>query len=159
MTKKYKVIPHENMGRIVVATDHYAYNELICVGRRTGVAQIRNNYSLQISEQEHAYLDEPAQVFSHSCAPNVYIVDNDFGGYNFYAARDIEPEEILAFHYGMSEAESIAVSVCCCGAKNCLGKSVGFKEAPFHVQTYLYNLGVSSYLRKCYEDIKDKTKH
>ena len=51
----------------------------------------------------------------------------------------------------MSEAQSIAVSVCFCGSKNCIGKSIGFKEAPFHIQNYLYNLGVANYLRKWYE--------
>jgi hypothetical protein len=151
VTKKYKVIQHQSMGRIVVATDHYAHNELVCIGKRTGIAPIRDTHSLQVGEQEYVYLDEPAQLFSHSCEPNMYIMDNEFGGYNFYAARKIQSGEVLAFHYGMSEAESIAVSVCHCGATNCSGKSIGFKEASPDLQAYLYHLGVATYLRKWYE--------
>ncbi len=151
---KSKIIQHQVMGRVVVATDHYAQNELICVGKSTGVAPIRDTHSLQISAQDNVYLDEPAQLFSHSCEPNMYIMDNDFGGYSFYAARDIQSGEVLAFHYGMSEAESVAVSVCHCGANSCLGKSVGFKEASPELQAYLYRLGVATYLRKWYESQK-----
>ena len=142
------------MGRIVVATDHYTKNELVCVGKPRDVAPIRDMYSLQINEQNHVYLDEPAQLFSHSCEPNLYIADNDFGGYSFYAARDIQAREILAFHYGMSEAESVAVSVCHCGATNCSSKSIGFKEASPDLQAHLHYLGVANYLRKWYKSQK-----
>ena len=152
MKLKYEIVDHHTMGKIVVATHHYSQNELVCVGKRRDIAKMRDHYSLQVSEQHHVYLDEPAQLFSHSCEPNIYIADNDYGGYSFYAARNIKPGEILAFHYGMSEAESIAVSDCCCGASNCLGKSIGFKQAPTHLQTYLYSLGVASYLHKWYEE-------
>ena len=151
MESKYQVVEHQSMGKIVVATNSYKQHELVCIGKPTDVAANRDSYSLQIGDQNYVYLDEPAQLFSHSCEPNIYIMDNDFGGYNFHAARDIDPGEILAFHYGMSEAESIAVSVCFCGAKNCMGKSIGFKEAPYDLQNYLYNLGVANYLRKWYE--------
>ena len=151
MKLKYEILDHQSIGKIVVATHHYTQDELVCVGKSRGTAPMRDNYSLQVSDQHHVYLDEPAQMFSHSCEPNLYIADNDFGGYNFYAAKNIKPGEILAFHYGMSEAESISVSDCCCGASNCFGKSIGFKEAPTDLQAYLYRLGVASYLRKWYE--------
>lgn len=151
MTEKSKVISHPSMGRIVVATDCYRKNELVCIGKSTGVTPERDNYSLQIDEQKHVHLDEPAQLFSHSCDPNLYIMDNEFGGHSFYAAKDIQAGETLAFHYGMSEAESVAVPECHCGAPNCSGKSVGFKEASPDVQSHLYNLGVATYLQKWYE--------
>jgi len=149
--QKYKIVYHRAMGRIIVATGHYIRGERICVGRCRGSAPERDTHSLQISEHEHVYLDEPAQLFSHSCEPNVYIKDNDYGGYDFHAAGRIRPGEILAFHYGMSEAESIAVKDCYCGAENCMGRSIGFKEAPLHVQTHLYRLGVAAYLHQWYE--------
>ena len=145
------------MGKIVVATDCYVRNELVCAAKCVGIAPDRDNYSLQVSDRKHVYLDEPGQLFSHSCEPNMYILDNDFGGYDFHAARDIEPGEVLAFHYGMSEAESVSVPVCHCGANNCAGKSIGFKEASFHLQTYLYDLGTATYLRKWYEKRAENT--
>ena len=155
MTDKHEVIEHQSMGKIVVATDSYKEHELVCIGKPRGIAATRDSYSLQVSDRQHVYLDEPAQLFSHSCEPNLYIMDNDFGGYSFYAARDIKSGETLAFHYGMSEAESVAVSVCCCGTSNCMGKSIGFKEAPADLQAFLYDLGVANYLSKWYESEKD----
>ncbi|WP_408021575.1 SET domain-containing protein-lysine N-methyltransferase [Solemya pervernicosa gill symbiont] len=123
----------------------------MCEGKPTGVAATRDNHSLQVGYQAHVDLDEPAQVFSHSCEPNLYINNNEFGGYNFYAVRDIEPGEMLAFHYGMSEANSIAVSECHCGADDFYGRSVGFKEAEPHLQHYLHDLGVAEYLSRWYK--------
>lgn len=151
MKVKYEIVDHKFIGKIVVATHHYSQDELVCVGKFRGDALKRDNYSLQVSDQRHVYLDEPAQLFSHSCEPNLYVIDNDFDGYNFYAARSIKTSEILSFHYGMTESKSISVSMCRCGSQNCLRRSIGFKEAPTHLQTYLYNLGVASYLRKYYE--------
>ncbi len=151
MKAKYKVLDHPSIGKYVVATHHYSKAEIICVGKSRGNAPVRDNYSLQIHDRKHVYLDEPAQLISHSCEPNLYIADNDFGGYNFYAARKIEPGETLSFHYGMSEAKSISVSTCCCGSDTCLGKSIGFKDLMPHQQDYLYRLGVASYLREWYE--------
>ncbi len=89
MENKCKVIEHQSMGRIVVAINSYKQHEVVCIGKPTGVAKNRDSHSLQIDEQNHVYLDEPAQLFSHSCEPNIYIMDNGFGGYNFHAVRDI----------------------------------------------------------------------
>lgn len=150
MIEKYKVIYHQDMGRVVVAKDSYTKDELICVGRRTGIAPMRDSHSLQVNENTHVYLNNPAQLFSHSCDPNVYLMDNDIGGYNFFAVRDIVKGEILSLHYGMMEAESISVPKCCCNADNCHGKSIGFKEASPDLQAFLYGLGVANYLQEWY---------
>ncbi|NEQ78288.1 MAG: SET domain-containing protein [Okeania sp. SIO2C9] len=121
------------------------------MGRCTGLAPTRDNYSLQLSDQIHVHLDEPAQLFSHSCDPNAYVKNNSFDGYSFYAAREIKAGEIIAFHYGMTEAYSTAVPECSCNSKNCMGRSIGFKEASPDLQVYLYGLGVANYLRQYYE--------
>lgn len=152
--QQYEIISCQSMGRIVAATVPYTQNELVCIGKSIGIAPIRDTHSVQISDHEHVYLDNPANLFSHSCEPNLYIMGNDVGAYSFYAVRNIQPGETLAFHYGMCESESIAVPVCFCGAPSCLGKPIGFKEVPPHVQAYLYKLGVAKYLREWYERTK-----
>ncbi|MFN8491645.1 MAG: SET domain-containing protein-lysine N-methyltransferase [Caldilineaceae bacterium] len=148
---KLQVVQHPLKGRIVIAAANYARDEVVCIGRPTGIAPQRDTHSMQIEEENHVWLDEPAQLFSHSCAPNLYLRNNEYGAYTFYAARAIAAQEELTFHYGMSEAHSIAVAVCACGAANCLGRSVGFKDAPKDVQGWLYQLGIANYLRRWYE--------
>ncbi|WP_052334308.1 SET domain-containing protein-lysine N-methyltransferase [Kamptonema formosum] len=132
---------------MVLATAPYVKDELVCVGMPVGVAPKRDKYSVQKGDQLHVYLNEPAEVFSHSCDPNLYIKDNEFGGYNFYAARNIGVGEELAWHYGMTEATSFNHFQCCCGSKNCLEKALGFKELTGHLQAKLCRLGVANYLQ------------
>ena len=42
--------------------------------------------------------------------------------------RPVMAGEELSFHYGMSEAVSVAVEACCCGSAHCQGRSLGFWE-------------------------------
>jgi hypothetical protein len=149
--KQCEICHHELVGRIVLATVPYGPHDLVCVGNPRGMARVRDAYSVQVSEHEHVYLQDPANLLSHSCDPNLYIRDNDVGAYSFYATRNIQPGEVLAFHYGMCEAEVVAFSVCHCGSPRCTGTVTGFKAASLHVQDELYRLGVAAYLREWYE--------
>jgi len=78
--KKHKIITHPIKNKIVVSTANIAKDELICEGRVTGIATAWDNHSLQMSENQHVYMDEPAELFSHSCQRNVYIKNNEFEG-------------------------------------------------------------------------------
>lgn len=128
----------------------FAKGELVNRSKSVGVAPERDNHSLQIGENQHVYVDEPACLFSHSCDWNLYIKDNDLDGFDFYAYRDIAEGEELTFYYGMSEAQSVAVPECRCNADSCWGKSYGFTEAPPELQKALYQAGVSNYLKNWY---------
>lgn len=118
----------------------------------------RDTHSIQISEDRHVYIDEPGILFNHSCEPNLRIYPFEDGRCNFYAIQDIEIGEELAWHYGMTEAYSIAVKECKCGAPSCFGKSVGFKEAPLSIQKNIYDWGCADYLKDWFEQKMDQTK-
>jgi len=142
---------HDLKGRIVVATENISSGVVVCSSRIRGLAPERDRYSLQKDENVHLYIDEPGQIFSHSCEPNLTVRDNEFGAFDFVSVRPVLAGEELSFHYGMSEAESVAVAVCCCGSADCQGRSVGFWELPDEQQARLVRLGVSDFLRRWYE--------
>jgi hypothetical protein len=149
--ERLQIFRHSNKGRVVIAVDVFVAYELVCVGRPRGRIDARDSYSFQIDDQRHVHLDEPAEVLSHSCAPNLYVKNNYFGGYNFYARRRINSGEELSWHYGTTESESVAVANCHCGTDCCQGRSVGFKEASPDLRNKLYRLGVADYLRSWFE--------
>ncbi len=142
---------HDLKGRVVVASETIPSGVVVCSSRIRGLAPERDRYSLQKDENVHLYIDEPGQIFSHSCDPNLAVRDNEYGAFDFVTVRPVLAGEELSFHYGMSEAESVAVESCCCGSPNCQGRSVGFRELNDEQQAALVRLGVSDFLRRWYE--------
>jgi len=147
---KLEIVDDSVKGLIVLSKTEFRNGDLICIGRPVKTVKKRDIYSLQLDGSNHVHLDKPATLFSHSCDPNMYLMNNDFGGYSFYALRDINSGEELSFHYGTSEAYSIAVPSCACLSGKCLGKSFGFKEASSDLQKRLYSFGISDYLKEFY---------
>jgi hypothetical protein len=151
-----EIVNHTLKGRIVLALRSFKKGELVTVSKPVGIAAKRDRHSIQLKEAFHIYLDEPGAIFSHSCHWNLGIADNEYGGINFYASRDIECGEELSFFYGMTEAESIAVPDCKCGYAHCLGRSYGFKEATADLQAALYEAGIAAYLQVWYNEKKNR---
>jgi len=142
---------HDLKGRVVVATEYIPAGVTVCSSRIRGLAPERDRYSLQKDENVHLLIDEPGQLFSHSCEPNLTVRDNAFGAFDFVTVRPVMAGEELSFHYGMSEAVSVAVEACCCGSAHCQGRSMGFWEMTDDQQAVLVGLGVSDFLRRWYE--------
>ncbi len=148
---KIQIVELKQKGRGVICQHPIVAGELICTGKPLQKGVFKDSYSFQTESDFHVQLDEPARVFNHSCEPNLSIRDNSLGGFDFFASRPIMIGEELTWHYGMSEAYSIAVKRCCCGSKHCLGRSYGFLEAPAWLQNQLYSLGCAEYLKTWFE--------
>lgn len=133
-------------GRIARADRNYERGELICRGMPISKTEIRTATSVQVSETEHVEVDDPARIFSHSCDWNMFIRNNQAGGYDFFACKRIARGDELTWNYGMTEAYSIAVPICHCGSAGCLGRSFGFKEAGIELRSRLIAGGVADYL-------------
>lgn len=146
-----RIAQHHQKGRVVVATEEIPAGVTVCSSRVRATAPARDRYSLQKDVHTHIYVDEPGEIFSHSCEPNLAIRDNEQGAFDFFTLRPIQAGEELSFHYGMSEAVSISVTACCCGARQCQGRSVGFWEMSREQQGALVQLGVSAFLQGWYE--------
>jgi hypothetical protein len=145
-----QIAQHDLKGRVVVATENIPSGITVCSSRIRAMAPDRDRYSLQKDENTHVYVDEPGEIFSHSCEPNLAIRDNYYGAFDFFTVRPVQAGDELSFHYGMSEAISISVAACCCGSARCQGRSVGFWEMTREEQAALVQLGVSTFLQSWY---------
>jgi len=134
-------------GRGVFAKRDFKQGDLVIIGKRIDLVDERTMTSLQVSLDKHAELDEPARVTNHSCDPNLGIKNNDLGGYNFYALKDISQGMELTWDYNTTEYYSIAVPECHCGAANCRGKTPGFAAIEDEIRT-LYGEYIADYLKE-----------
>ncbi|HRJ45358.1 MAG TPA: hypothetical protein PL105_25885, partial [Caldilineaceae bacterium] len=80
---------HDLKGRVVVATEDIPSGVVVCSSRIRGLAPERDRYSLQKEENVHLYIDEPGQIFSHSCDPNLAVRDNEYGAFDFVTVRPV----------------------------------------------------------------------
>lgn len=147
-----KIVQHHAKGRIVIATEDIPAGVTVCSSRVRSIAPKRDSHSVQKNVWTHLYLDQPGEIFAHSCEPNLAIRDNEYGAFDFFTVVPVQAGTELCFHYGMSEATSVAVDQCLCGADRCLGKSVGFWDLPKEDQERLYALGVTRYLQGWFEE-------
>lgn len=114
------------------------------IGRAECVVATRTNHSFQVGWNTHVDLDAPARYINHSCDPNTGIRDNEYGGFDFVALREIASTEEITWDYETSEYVSIAVSECRCGAARCRSVIRGFWYRrcdpawnPMHLAGYL----------------------
>lgn len=137
------VVDHEK-GLCVIATEPHRLGQSVVIGRAERVVAARTNHSFQVGWSTHVDLTTPARYINHSCDPNTGIRDNQWGGFDFIALREIASEEEITWDYETSEYVSIAVSECRCGAPRCRSVIRGFSYRrsdpawrPTHLAAYL----------------------
>lgn len=84
----------------------------------------QQTHSLQISETLFMVCptdEEPADLFNHSCEPNLGILGNIL----LVTMRDIVAGEEMTFDYAMCDADSYDEFECRCGTAACRGKVTG----------------------------------
>lgn len=111
------------------------------------VSRYRSRTSFEVSRGQHAELSHPAPCINHSCDPNIGIRDNERGGFDFFALRNIAPGEELRTHYGMHEWRSTSVNKCQCGSRSlCRGRSLGYAELSDEERAMLNKMGSARHL-------------
>ncbi|WP_352967957.1 SET domain-containing protein-lysine N-methyltransferase [Mesorhizobium sp. M0871] len=118
------------IGRGAFSTRQFLPGEVVMVGLIDRLEEERTIYSIQIDWNVHATFEKPAVLSNHSCNPNLAIVPNRFGAYDFIAIHEISPGAELTWDYATTEFDSIAVQVCLCSSKNCRGAAGGFSTLP-----------------------------
>ncbi|WP_084568616.1 SET domain-containing protein-lysine N-methyltransferase [Mesorhizobium sp. LSJC264A00] len=120
----------KDKGRGVFSSRHFLPGEVVMIGLIDKFEDERTIYTIQIDWNIHATFEEPAVLSNHSCNPNLAIVPNRFGAYDFIAIHEISREIELTWDYATTEFDSIAVQVCLCSSKNCRGAAGGFSTLP-----------------------------
>ncbi len=122
--------------------------ELVVRGRPVSKTKVRTDYSFQIGFNSHVELDEPARLINHSCDPNLGIRNNNLGGYDFVAIKQIKPGEELGWDYCTTEYSSLVMKgSCLCGSKNCRSKIGGYITLS-QEQRERYREFIADYLKK-----------
>lgn len=117
-------------GHGVFSARQFVPGEVVMIGLIDRLEEVRTIYTIQMDWNVHALFEEPAIRSNHSCNPNLAIVPNRFGAYDFIAIQEISRDVELTWDYATSESESIAVPVCLCSAANCRKSAGGFFTLP-----------------------------
>ncbi|WP_292506750.1 SET domain-containing protein-lysine N-methyltransferase [Mesorhizobium sp.] len=120
----------DDRGRGVFATRDFLPGEIVVIGLLDRMERSRTAYTIQLDWTVHALFQKPALIINHSCNPNLAIVPNRFGAYDFVAIRQILSGVEVTWDYATTEFESIAVQVCLCSSQNCRGAPGGFSTLP-----------------------------
>lgn len=120
----------DGRGRGVFAARRFLAGEIVIVGLVQRYEKVRTTYTIQMDWNVHAIFEEPAIFSNHSCDPNLAIVPNRFGAFDFVAIREILPKAEVAWDYATSETECVGISVCLCSAANCRKIVGGFPSLP-----------------------------
>ncbi|MDP3724156.1 MAG: SET domain-containing protein-lysine N-methyltransferase [bacterium] len=103
------------------------------------IVEQRTKWSFQVGPNEHIDpFDGETPTFgyylNHSCDPNVYVKVQSSQGKKrlfIYARRSIAAGEDVAVDYATMEYELTVTGLPCrCGAANCRGALLGFKDLP-----------------------------
>ncbi|WP_352917277.1 SET domain-containing protein-lysine N-methyltransferase [Mesorhizobium sp. M1143] len=113
-------------GRGIFSSRQFLPGEVVMIGLIDRLEEERTIYSIQIDWNIHATFEEPVVLSNHSCNPNLAIVPNRFGAYDFIAIHEVDHDVELTWDYATTEFNSIAVQVCLCSSKNCRGAAGGF---------------------------------
>lgn len=151
-----KNVPQKGNG--VFAKSDFTQGELVVIGKPVTITPYRTMTSFQMDWNKHVELDSPAKVINHSCDPNLGVKNNEYGGYSFYALRDIAAGTELTWDYNTTEYESISVSTCHCGAWNCREKTYGFKFLETELRAQ-YGEYIANYLKNTTKTHSSKLIH
>ncbi|TCR92675.1 SET domain-containing protein-lysine N-methyltransferase [Rhizobium sp. BK376] len=90
------------------------------IGKRLGPSEIQIDHHLFIGPSRAHERDAAMMYLNHSCDPNVGVR----GQISFFAMRDIESGEELAFDYATGDNDDWVMN-CQCGASDCRKRITG----------------------------------
>jgi hypothetical protein len=144
---RLKTVEIRPKGAAVITLEPIEPGELVVRGSCLWPLKKRTNHSIQTGKNQHAYMDAPARLLNHSCDPNLGVRDNQLGGFDFIALKEIAAGEELTWDYETTEYESIAVPKCLCGSGRCRKQTVGFRYRADDLRS-LYGQFIAGYLQK-----------
>jgi uncharacterized protein len=133
------IVKRTDTGSGVYAERHFERGERVMrvIGSFTAK---RSVYTIQIDRAMHIEPYAPAKYLNHSCEPNLGVKMNPLGLPDFYALRDIEPDEHLTYDYAMTEFMLAEMEqqrervTCTCGADTCRGHLGSYVELPAEIK-------------------------
>lgn len=116
-------------GEGVFSTKAFQTAETVMIGRVEKKLTQNHSHASQVAKRKYVLHAGLISKVNHSCNPNCGIKDNEFGGHDFIARRNIPKNEELTFDYAMRNYGIDHFPVqCMCGAKECRGQITGWKD-------------------------------
>ena len=106
----------------VFASQDLCRDETVVTGTAIAFTNQQTKMSVQLDWDKRVEMDDPATLINHSCAPTLYVRENQWRAYDFIALRDIAAHEELTFDYAMTEYVLAAPLDCQCGSPACEGR-------------------------------------
>lgn len=85
-------------------------------------------HSLYIDWNKIVIFQDEILCIAHSCDPNLVIKNNEYGGYSWYAFKNIVVDEMLTWNYTTIENNISSIDNCLCGSHNCVGKLLNLNQ-------------------------------
>lgn len=101
--------------------------ELVFQGKALKTSSQRTKHSIQVDWNKHVTMDVPAILVNHSCLGNLFVKENDFGAFDFFALRPIPVSSELTLDYELVEYQIGGFDKCECGAPDCRRELKGFE--------------------------------
>ena len=132
----------------LIALKDFAAGDLVVIGEALYSCGIQGSHTIQTEVKTHTAMDLPARLLNHKCGTaNLYVRDNDFAAFNWYAQTDIVRGVELTFDYETTEYE-IDDLLCTCGSPMCRGKLRGFRHNQEIVENIWQPHQIADYLRE-----------
>lgn len=121
--------PNGDMGQTA-----YASRDIPC-GKKlfhcTGlIVPFPTMYTICVGENQHLLFGNGAECIAHHCDPNVRVVVNGDGTFDFVSCKSIKTGEMVTFNYNTTEWDMNTPFPCLCGSEYCAGVVSGFKSLP-----------------------------
>ena len=132
--KGYVLSNAKGKGEGVFATRDFRKNELVMKGEVVRIVEENTKWTTQVGKNQFILRGGLATKVNHSCSPNVGYRDNQEGGLDYIAFKDITSGEEIVGDYAMGNYKIDHMPKCLCGSASCRGTITGWKDLPADIK-------------------------
>ena len=126
----YELRSTPDKGAGVYAKRNFSKNSIVVVGNPIKKAEKNTPWTTQVGVNSFILRGGLSSKVNHSCSPNVGYRDNDNGGMDYVAFRDILCGEEIVTDYAMGNYVIEHMPECLCGSSRCRKQITGWKDLP-----------------------------
>ena len=124
----YELLSSAGKGDGVYATKEFKRKDLVMRGNVEKETDYNTPWSDQAGIDRFIVRDGLASKVNHSCSPNVGYQDNQDGGMDYIAFRDIQSGDEIVVDYAMGNYKVEHMPECLCGSAGCRKSITGWKD-------------------------------
>ena len=130
----YELRATPGKGEGIYATRYFKCDELVMKGNVLKEAVKNTTWTTQVGVNRFILRDLLATKVNHSCSPNVGYRDNQDGGMDYFAFKDIECGDEIVGDYAMGNYVVEHMPACLCGSVKCRKTITGWRDLPDEIK-------------------------